>query len=440
MEMVHKMGTFPDTPRMTHAAATWEYSQGGTRRSLAKESHRRFADHLRLVFAVALIALEFTNLFGFVTFLAISNPQTKRFALNFSPYALQFLGYGICLVVVALDRESLRRLVKQPIFRWVFVAIIVFAWSMLLRAMNPPAGLEDYFFERPFGLRINALAFMLSSVLIFSGENVLDFAKRAVAFATLLAIVVNLYEVAYPGTFSVDPGRSAGLYVNPNECGVAIVFGCVTGLTALPRRWRELFLIATGMGVVATFSREAMIAFLIVVVGASIGRAVSWPRLVFMIAATGVLFMTLGVWTSLTDSGVLNADDLDRLTSASDASAKSRYRLAKMVLEKFEEAPLLGNGFETAGYWAHNESHNLYFSFLADHGIFGILLIPGLVLSLFRRTWDYYAFAGAFMLWCFFDHNLFSDSFALIVLAIQANERVVARNYATREPYVLREA
>jgi hypothetical protein len=436
MGLVHKLGTLSDMPKMIHALAPWDYSQGGIQRSPAKESHRRFADHLRLAFAVALIALEFTNVFGFVTYLAISNPQTKRFALNFSPYGLQFLGYGICLIVLAVDRESLKQLVKQPIFRWVFVATMVFAWSMLLRAMNPPAGLEDYFFERPFALRINALAFMLSCVLIFAGENVLDFAKLAVAFATLLAIVVNLYEVVYPGTFSVDPGRSAGLYVNPNECGIAIVFGCLTGLTALPRRWREVFLIAAGIGVAATFSREALLAFLIVVVGASIGKSISWPRLAFLIAAAGVLFMTLGVWTSLTDNGVLNADDLDRLTSASDASAKSRYHLAKMVLEKFEEAPLLGNGFETAGYWAHNESHNLYFSFLADHGIFGILLIPGLVLSLFRKTWDYYAFAAAFMLWCFFDHNLFSDSFALIVLAIQANERVVARNPATRGLYV----
>ena len=409
-----------DTAVMTHCLAPREHRQGSI--------SRRFANHLRLVFAVVLIALEFTNLFDFVTFRAVSNPQMKRFALNSSPYALPFLGYGICLIVVTLDRECLKRLVKQPIFRWVFVATIVFAWSMLLRAISPPGELEDYLFERPFALRINALAFMVSCVLIFEGENVLDFTKRAVAFATVLAIVVNLYEVLYPGTFSVDPGRSAGLYINPNTSGTAIVFGGLTGLTVLPRRWRELFLIAVGLGVVVTFSREAVLALLTVVVGACIGKAISSPRLILLvISAVTVLFITFGFGTSLTHDGMLNANGLSRLQSVSDSSVKDRYHLAEMLMEKFEEAPLLGNGFDTAGYWTYLQSHNLYLSFIADHGIFGILLIPALVLSLFRRMWDYYSFVAAFMLWCFFNNDLFIDSFALIILAIQANERIVAR-------------
>lgn len=390
---------------------------------------RRFAQRVRLLFALALVALEFTNIFGYLTFIAVTKPQTKRFALHYSPFALQFLGYGICLMVVALDRGALKRLFGRPIFRWVVAATIVFTWGMLLRTLNPPAGIGNYSFARPFALRINALVFLLSCVLLMDGRRVLDTVKWAVAIATLVAVVVNLYEIAYPGVLaSAKLGRAGGLYVNPNEAGMAIVFGTVIGLTVIPRRWRELFLLATGAGVAATFSREALAAFAIVIAGGAVGRAISWPKLLVIAAAGAALIITLDLGSKLEDNDVLTNDNTARLTmTVSDSSSMERYRLAKLVLEKFEEAPLLGNGFDTAGYWSDEQSHNLYLSFMADHGIFGILLIPALVLSLFRKSWNYYSFAAAFLLWCAFDHNLFSDSFALISLAIQASEAALWR-------------
>lgn len=60
---------------------------------------------------------------------------------------------------------------------------------------------------------------------------------------------------------------------------------------------------------------------------------------------------------------------------------------------------------------------------MADYGILGLLVIPAMAWSLRRKAWDSYTFAVVLLLWCLFDHNLFSDSFALISLAIQANER-----------------
>jgi hypothetical protein len=59
---------------------------------------------------------------------------------------------------------------------------------------------------------------------------------------------------------------------------------------------------------------------------------------------------------------------------------------------------------------------------MADYGIIGLFVIPALVWSVRRRSWDSYAFAVIMLLWCFFNHNVFSNSFALITLAIQADE------------------
>jgi O-antigen ligase len=96
--------------------------------------------------------------------------------------------------------------------------------------------------------------------------------------------------------------------------------------------------------------------------------------------------------------------------------------LAEKTLEEFEDAPLFGQGFGTTLYWSGLASHNLYLSLIADLGVAGIIVIPALVLSVGRRSWDSYAFAVVFLLWCFFDHMVLSDSFALISLAIQADE------------------
>ena len=106
-----------------------------------------------------------------------------------------------------------------------------------------------------------------------------------------------------------------------------------------------------------------------------------------------------------------------------DASVRDRLRIAEKALAVFESNPFLGQGFGTATYWNDEQTHNLYLSLLADYGIIGLFVIPALVWSLRRNSWDSYAFAVTILLWCFFYHNVFSYSFALISFAIQADER-----------------
>ena len=64
----------------------------------------------------------------------------------------------------------------------------VFTWGMLVRAFNPPGGVEDYDFLRWFLLRLNAIGFILICVILFEGESVLTTVKRAVALVTLFAV------------------------------------------------------------------------------------------------------------------------------------------------------------------------------------------------------------------------------------------------------------
>lgn len=391
---------------------------------------------IRTLSAILLIALEFTNIIAFFT-----EGGNQRAIPQHSRYPVQFAAYGLAAAVLLLDRGGLRRFLRKPIVHWSFCLLILITWSMVVRTFNtPPIGYGgNYDFVRSFGLRVNAIGFLLTCVIIFDDREVLRLTKKAIAIATLVGVAFNVYDFLYPGIFSTIPGRAAGLYMDPNCSGMALVFGALLGLSTMRRLWmREMFLLCVLVGVLATFSREAMFSFVVLLISAAAARAVFFPRLVIAGAACLVLFAVLNLSSAIMDTGLLTADTFSRVTLRwSDSSEKDRLHLAEEAFEQFEEAPLLGQGFGTAIYWADDQSHNAYLGFLADCGILGALVIPGLIFSLRRTDWEFYAFASIFLLWSFFYHDVLTDFYGLIVIAVEANQYV--RGYRSPQTrYALR--
>lgn len=378
------------------------------------------ANFVRIPSALLLIALEFTSL---VPFLAEGGTTSRT--IQHSRFPVYFAAYGISALIMALDLKSAKRLLEKPLVIWAFAALMLFTWGMLVRTFNSPAGIDDYDFLRLFGLRVNTIGFLLCTTMILDDLYVLNLTKWAIVLATLVGVVLNLYDIMFPGTFSNIPGRAAGLYVQPNGSGMALVFGCLVGLTAIRRRWwQEVFVFVSFIGVLVTFSRESILAFVAVMVAGSVAGVLSLRRLAIIGGIGIALFVAFNLGNNLLSEKIVSTENWSRVTSQflSDTSARDRVQVAKRALGAFEEAPLLGQGFGTTGYWGDVESHNYYLSLLADNGIIGILLIPGLVLSVRRRSWDFYAFAAAFLLWSFFSHNVLDESAGLIALAIEAVE------------------
>jgi hypothetical protein len=379
------------------------------------------ADFVRIPSALLLIALEFTSL---VPFLAEGGTTSRT--ITHSRFPVYFAAYGICALIVALDPRSAGRLLKKPLLLWTYAALMLFSWGMLVRTFNSPAGIEDYLVFREFGLRVNSIGFLLCCTMIFDDPDALLITKRAVVVATLVGVLLNTYDFIFPGIFSAYEGRAAGLYRNPNGSGMALVLGCLIGLSAISRGWRqEAFVLASFIGVLVTFSRESILAFGFVVLGWSLAGRLSLRRLAIACGVGAALFLALYTSNNILSKKIASSEtsyNWSRLTSE-DASAKERAQLSKRTLGAFEEAPLLGQGFGTTTFWNDElGSHNYYLSLLADHGIIGILLIPTLLLSIGRRSWDFYLFAAVFLMWCLFSHNVLDMSAGLISLAIEAVE------------------
>jgi O-Antigen ligase len=382
-------------------------------------TNARIAYWLRLIWAPLLIGLEFTNLFT-----VISEGGKIHLADPRSPYVLQIASYGVCVLILLVDPSNVIRLVQKRIFKWTFAVLTLFTWGMLVRAFYAPAGIPNYDFLRTFGLQVHAIGFILACVVIFDDPKVLATVKLGVAWATLLGVGLNLYELFHPGTFSSTSGRAAGLYIDANASGMALVLGALVGLTAIPPRWREIFLMLTSAGVLATFSREAILALAIVTAGAVIGRALSLQRLIIGAAAVCALFSVLELGNSLRESKSWDPTNFARLSFATgDSSAQERFQLGRHVLEEFEAAPLFGHGFGTDVYWSEIQpSHDFFLDMLANYGVLGIFLIPALLLSVRRKSWDSNTFGLVFLIWSFFLHLVLLLPFSLIIIAIEAVE------------------
>ena len=383
---------------------------------------------LRLFWAFLLIGIEFTN---FSQFYALGGKKQIPPDPH-SPYGLQIATYCVCGVILALDWTNARRLVQRRIFKWTFGVLALFTWGMLVRTFYAPARIDAYDFLRTFGLQVHAIGFMLACVVIFDHPKVLALAKSGVVLATLFGVALNLYEFFHPGTFSSTYGRAAGLYADSNCSGMALVLGCLVGLTAIRKRWREVLVMLTAAGVILTFSREAMLALAIVVIGALLGRALSPRRLVAGAVLVCALFTTLELGNVLKGSESWSAANLERLSFATgDASAQDRLQLGRKVLEEFEAAPLFGHGFGTDEYWGDIQSHDFFLNMLANYGILGVFIIPALVLSVHRKSWDSNAFALVFLIWSFLLHLILLLPFSLVVIAIQAVESSYGRFLTT---------
>jgi O-antigen ligase len=95
------------------------------------------------------------------------------------------------------------------------------------------------------------------------------------------------------------------------------------------------------------------------------------------------------ILTTLERKGVVNENVLERLewfanpTGVSDFSSWERKYVAQRAWNKIAEYPVLGSGTGSS-YEATVPPHNQYLSFMLDHGLIGVMILPLLIVA---ATW-----------------------------------------------------
>ena len=353
-----------------------------------------------------------------------------------------WLGLFVGLVIVAFipplfARGKLPRVFfANPVFFWlVFYLMILILWFI-------PAT-SSLVVDRIFQLRIISLAVMAVFLFAFSQEKYVQiWARRMILISILLAVAFNIWEVFHPSSFtpitflSATPGRSAGLYINPNGAGAALVLGMILAITLIPQRFRLLFIFYILTGVLLTFSRSMSLGWLIAVVAL-------WQQKVIKFSNFAILTIVflLAIYSFLPDIlyyikihyGIFAEEGIYQLMSwfahpmfDVDMSEIERKYVANLSWQMFLDKPILGNGIGSTDLWTEQVStHNMYLYFMADYGILGAFIYPLLALSaVWRSKGDVRKVAIAFLaftlFWGFFSHNIVDAYFSLIGFSLMA--------------------
>lgn len=375
--------------------------------------------HAGLVLAA--MAVFFTNLPDYV--------HHQNLAETLSVPKNWVIAFCLLSIPIVTRRQSFEPALRSPITLWclgyVFVTVL---WQF-----NSSQSEETW---RELRLRVLSVVELLSVFMVLAVPAAIKFGRQCLVVAVLFGVVLNLYEVFYPSTFSLVSGRSAGLYMNPNLSGQALVLGMVLSMNILSGFWRMPFILLTGVGAFATFSRASILGWLIAVVGMLMCDKVRLREMLsslgfFLVVGALVIIPQLDQWlTTWERTGTMNADVLERLEwlsnpfEVSDHSSWSRATVAREAWSKFTEASLFGIGTGST----HDmviEPHNQYLALMVDHGIIGAIILP---LLLFALAWNArgetrgtaFVFSATVLVLGVWTHSILRDEHSLVLFSLMA--------------------
>ncbi len=356
---------------------------------------------------------------------------TNMIATNAKESAPILWVIGLCaLSLPLLIGQMLRSNIwKSPLVLWCFgYAWITVMWFFLSSQSDMP--------WQEVRWRFLTIIELFVFLALFANPDAIGLVRQTLAAAVLFGVALNVYELFVPLSFSSLPGRSTGLYLNPNQSGEALVMGMLFAVTILPSWVRGPFILITGIGVFTTFSRGAILQWVIVVVGFMLMGRVGLKNVLLSISMSLLLvaLVLLPRWdellTTLGNSGVINKNVEERLdwftdpSGVSDYSSWERKYLAKQAWDKTADHPFLGNGTGSSREMAAG-AHNQYLMFMQDHGLLGAAILPLLVLAV---TWRARGEARgvAIVFGCiiivrgFFSHDILNQAESLMLFALMA--------------------
>ena len=363
----------------------------------------------------------------FAVLLFFSGITVWSFDMGLSPIAPnRWLGLFVCLVLPLLGSGQLQTVARSPLMVWVSIYLFgTGAWFIFGTPL--PAGVVQTQY------RLFAATFVMMALVVFADPRTHVPARRAIVGCVLVNVVLNIYDLTHPLAFSPDIGRAAGLYVNANISGVALLVGVLLGFGVLQGFKRHAFVVVGGIGIATTQSRSAALAFALALLLLVMGRELRAARLAVILVGAAALSVAglaltgqLSALSDLVSSGLLLQQT--RLVSISGAanegdfySTQQRIDVARNAWETFTRYPLFGGGLGASGY-----THNMYLMHAADHGVSGLLIFPGFVLAAFmpfrgaeRRT--LFAAAAALLIWGLFSHNVLEEMHTLLAAALASS-------------------
>ena len=322
--------------------------------------------------------------------------------------------------------------IPKPLLIW----MIFYASIALLSLMTVSAD-EISFID--FRSKILSILFIALMYAMFQQKSVTHI-KIVILLVVLMSVGNNLFELLNPRIFTeVNVGRPAGFYVDPNKAGCALVLGMLMSLTVIKKPYRWILVLIAGIGIMATFSRGAILGWVVCTVLLIGGRVICDKRRKIVLPALLliVFLASINPLKLMTDyfkgepSGA-NWDIVNRLEefqnpTLSEDSAMDRQAVAAGAWLMFGNSPFWGNGLASTRKWMISDvsTHNMYLYFMADHGIIGVLFLPGAIFAVVyhnrgEQKTILLCFAAFLSLWGLFSHEVLAERYTLSTIALLA--------------------
>jgi O-Antigen ligase len=287
--------------------------------------------------------------------------------------------------------------------------------------------------------RVLSVLFICMMYIIYQQKSLTQ-VKYALLVVVLLSIGNNFYELLNPGAFGlVNSGRPAGFYLNPNKTACALVLGMLFSIDIIKKPYRWLYILLVGSGLLLTFTRGGIIGWIICVAILIGSRMVSDKRRTILLPII-VLFTFLVIANPLkllggyfeggmdsSYSNVVSRLEQFQTPSLEDESARDRSSVAKYAWKMFGEQPFWGHGLSSTNKWtvADISTHNMYLYYMADHGVIGLMFLPGAVFAVIYRNRGederiILCFSIFIGLWGLFSHNVLDEKYILLPFALLA--------------------
>jgi O-antigen ligase len=335
---------------------------------------------------------------------------------------------------------------------WVTYLFCPFAlWSFVFICFNTVylvnAHLEGSIYrESLISTRILTVLFAVVLGMCFSHVRAVRFEKifPVLALALPLLIVIDFLFPGYFYPLDIDGavrGRSAATLINPTTAGEAMLLLFLLACPALKKSYRTLLLLVVGGGVFLTFSRSAIIAWLILWCVLSFMRVLPRSASILLLVVVGVAPVFLAALQLYVESRAdLSSGMVDlqqRLSffttgSLKDGSAIERSAMLKEGWDTFMQNIVIGAGPGATERWPHFiasvGAHNQFVMLAAEYGLFGIAMWVSLAAIIWKgKFFESRALQQSmcllFVLMTMFTHNMFDYQFWLLTFSIVSGRK-----------------
>jgi O-antigen ligase len=351
---------------------------------------------------------------------------------RFLPKFIYFGIFAFIAPLMIMQWQALRDYLVSPFASW---ALLLFSLNMIHLASFPVsadvggAAFMDMHAEARRALIATRAQYILFALFLGFVAYISPTRMYLRIMFVLMAVVpcAVIVDFANPGLlYPVDLtgavlGRAAAMFINPNLAGEAILHIAVLGFAVLDRRYRMPLFLLAGIAILTTFSRAAIIAWVVLLGLFIYKRTLPRSAVISLMIAIGVLLVFIGSFESYISSREEFEDAatniLSRLNFFSsftfdDDSSEERAGVIQAGWELFLQNPLFGSGAGATHFWRHRGStHNQLLLLAAEYGVMGILLWGWMLIMLCKSVFFSdrglrYAMAFLFAFMSMFTHQM----------------------------------